>query len=167
MEKEYKKVANWVTPKKKHGLPVFPEEIVMGGMTADGETLYVARAEHDNDTLPGKVQQNHSHCYVGYNGEEYSKESYKVLVNPAKSNLDWVAASGGSVPAGALQGGRTAEGEALFIGRCKHGGDTVCGKSFQSPFRHHIDSTKVIFDLAYGEKSPGSKSGARGGFGRT
>ncbi|CAG0886304.1 unnamed protein product [Darwinula stevensoni] len=125
---KYKKAAKWVAPKKENGKPVFPEGIVMGGMTADGETLYVARAEHNGDLLPGKLHPSHFVCYVAYNGKEHPKETYQVLVNPAKSNLDWVAASGGSVPAGALQGGRTAEGEALFIGRCKHGDDLVCGK---------------------------------------
>ncbi|CAG0886306.1 unnamed protein product [Darwinula stevensoni] len=107
----------------------FPDGAVEGGMTADGEKLYVARTEHKGDLLPGKLHPSNSVCYVTYAGAEHHKDTYHVLVNPAKSNLDWVAASGGSVPAGALQGGRTAEGEALFIGRCKHQEHLLCGKA--------------------------------------
>ncbi|CAG0886305.1 unnamed protein product [Darwinula stevensoni] len=121
---KYKKVAKWVESSHGH----YPDGAVEGGMTSSGEKLYVARAEHNGDVLPGKLHPSHSVCYVAHNGKEHGKNIYQVLVNPARSNLGWVAASRGSVPAGTLQGGRTARGEALFIGRCKHAGDLVCGK---------------------------------------
>ena len=46
-----------------------------------------------------------------------------------QENLDWVPASLGSVPAGALQGGHTADGEVLYIGRYNFEGTLICGKA--------------------------------------
>ncbi|CAG0882416.1 unnamed protein product [Darwinula stevensoni] len=52
-----------------------------------------------------------------------------VLVSRKQENLDWVPASLGSVPPGALQGGHTDDGEALYIGRYIYEGTYICGKA--------------------------------------
>jgi hypothetical protein len=42
--------------------------------------------------------------------------------------VEWVPASGGNVPEGALPSGETEEGEPLFVGRASHEGTLTVGK---------------------------------------
>jgi len=47
---------------------------------------------------------------------------------PAQARLQWVAASGGTVPGGALQGGQEANGSPLYICHAMHLGGVHPGK---------------------------------------
>lgn len=42
--------------------------------------------------------------------------------------ISWKPSSNGSVPAGAVEAGATADGEKLYIGRVSHDGSTTPGK---------------------------------------
>lgn len=53
--------------------------------------------------------------------------SSQVLV-PDETQFEWLSASGGSVPSGAIQGGRTKAGETLYIGRALHDRELIVGK---------------------------------------
>uniref|UniRef100_A0A1I8M5Y8 Uncharacterized protein n=1 Tax=Musca domestica TaxID=7370 RepID=A0A1I8M5Y8_MUSDO len=53
---------------------------VPAGITCDGETLYVGRAEHAGSLSVGKVHPSHGCIYIPFGGEEASIESYEVLV---------------------------------------------------------------------------------------
>ncbi|XP_077500427.1 natterin-3-like, partial [Amblyomma americanum] len=44
------------------------------------------------------------------------------------ATLEWLPGSDGSVPSGALPGGKTASGEQLYIGRARHEGMLIPGK---------------------------------------
>jgi len=46
------------------------------------------------------------------------------------SEVEWVPASGGHVPEGALPSGETEEGEPLFVGRASHEGTMTVGKVY-------------------------------------
>lgn len=50
---------------------------------------------------------------------------FKVL---CEQRFDWVPASDGYIPEGAVEGGRTAEGEPLYIGRAFESGSHTVGK---------------------------------------
>ncbi|KAI0767192.1 hypothetical protein C8Q74DRAFT_938118 [Fomes fomentarius] len=52
---------------------------VRGGNGADGTTLYIARAEINGGTYPGRVQVD-GNAQIPYNGVEKSATEYKVLV---------------------------------------------------------------------------------------
>ena len=54
-----------------------PAGAVIGGQDG-GETLYVARAEHAGDMLPGKLVPSHRVCYVPWGCGEHSKSNYEV-----------------------------------------------------------------------------------------
>ncbi|CAH0401521.1 unnamed protein product [Chilo suppressalis] len=60
-----------------------PPGAIVGGHTANGETLYVGRATYAggfrNYNIPGKVHQSHQCCYIGVAGKEVSKTTYEVL----------------------------------------------------------------------------------------
>lgn len=74
------------------------------------------RAHHCDDLIPGKLLSGvnyANHCHVSYNGQEFSKNSFEVLLN---TGFSWVQASDGNVPHHAVVGGRTSSGENLYIG---------------------------------------------------
>ncbi|CAG0901449.1 unnamed protein product [Darwinula stevensoni] len=98
-----------------------PIGAVVGGEDG-GEALYVARAEHEGDMLPGKLVPSHRVCMQG-------TPTPLVLVSDDMAKLVWLPGSAGSIPSGALKGGQTASGEPLYIGRCKQGNTLTCGKA--------------------------------------
>ncbi|KAG8227435.1 hypothetical protein J437_LFUL000444 [Ladona fulva] len=44
----------------------------------DGNSLYVARAYHEGDLIPGKLNPKHGLCYISWGGMEYEKKEYWV-----------------------------------------------------------------------------------------
>lgn len=52
----------------------------------------------------------------------------QVLGNPGAVTMAWVAGSAGKIPSGALEGGKSGDGEILFIGRVCVDGVVSCGK---------------------------------------
>lgn len=77
----------------------------------------------------------------------------QVLVSDNIADFFWVPGSNGSVPSGAVQGGVSPGGEALFIGRTLHAGTLTPGKvqpslrSLYIPYggsEHRYDSYEVL-----------------------
>uniref|UniRef100_A0A1I8NZK1 Farnesoic acid O-methyl transferase domain-containing protein n=1 Tax=Stomoxys calcitrans TaxID=35570 RepID=A0A1I8NZK1_STOCA len=100
-----------------------PPNAVSGGR--DGhEQLYIARARHAADLIPGKLHPSHGCCYVAFGGEEHSHRQYEVLCN---SYGRWIPFNG-RLPPNALLGGNTANGEPLYISRVHHDGAITIGK---------------------------------------
>ncbi|XP_076369612.1 natterin-3-like [Tachypleus tridentatus] len=119
----YQNVAEWVNAARGH----IPSHAVQGGY--DGrDTIYVGRVYHQGDVIPGKIQPSHGCCYVPWGGNEHAHHDYQVLVNRHGSVMEWHSASNGTVPPGAIQGGRTNSGEPLFIGRVHQNGSVTVGK---------------------------------------
>ena len=65
--------ATWVDA--NHG--VVPPGAVPAGFD-NGEQLYVGRARHAGDIIPGKVVPSHQVCYLPWGGLEQSKTEYQV-----------------------------------------------------------------------------------------
>lgn len=101
---------------------------VVGGYDVNGETLYVGRALLSGDILPGKIVPSHHTCYVPWGGKEHAVRDYQVLTLTGDIQLDWIHASNGHYPSGAIEGGMTGNGEKLFIGRAHHHGSHCIGK---------------------------------------
>ena len=87
--------------------------------------MYVGRAHHSGDLIPGKLLSSTHRCHVPYDGNEFSLEIFEVLVN---NNYTWVVSSNGNVPPNAVPGGQTSSGEALYVGRATHNGLVTPGK---------------------------------------
>ncbi|CAG9764549.1 unnamed protein product [Ceutorhynchus assimilis] len=102
-----------------------PSTAIHGGYDIDGTQIYVGRAFHEGDWLPAKVMPEKNVAYVAYNGQEHAKDRYQVL---CEQRFDWVPSSGGHVPPGAVEGGRTSDGETLYVGRVHHEGSLTVGK---------------------------------------
>jgi hypothetical protein len=93
-----------------------PTNALVGGYEIDKSPLYICRHTYNGDLLPGKASHRLG-CHVNYKRREYElKSDYQVLVG---SNVDWVPRHGADpVPKNAFQGGNTASGIPLYIGRC-------------------------------------------------
>ncbi|CAL1288387.1 unnamed protein product [Larinioides sclopetarius] len=119
----YRPVAEWVQA-SSGSIPPNAIEVGYDG----GDIIYVGRAHHQGDNIPGKLVPAHGSCYVAWGGEEHAYHQYEVLVAPYGVSLEWRFASGSDLPPGAIQGGSTADGEPLFIGRVNHEGAMCSGK---------------------------------------
>ncbi|KAH7948612.1 hypothetical protein HPB51_028462 [Rhipicephalus microplus] len=118
----YRPVCEWVICFENR----IPYNAVPGGEDS-GETIYIGRAVHNGEVIPGKVVPSHSCCYVAYEGAEHSHRDYQTLISDG-TPLSWVPASDGALPTGAVQGGVCASGEPLYIGRAYHEGTLTIGK---------------------------------------
>jgi len=106
-----------------------PAHAVPGG-TENGETLYIARAQHGGSIVPGKLHCSHRTAYIPYGGQEHRKTNYEILCFKGQcgTSLEWVNASHGAVPSGALKIGKEANGVALYAARAFIENDWTPGK---------------------------------------
>ena len=111
----------WV--KYSDGMPL--SGAVIGGYD-QGNPLYVARALHEGCIVPGKFHAVYKTSYISWAGKELEKkEGFDLLLGSA---LDWKPAADGSVPDGAVEGGRRPDGGPLYIARAKVNGVESIGK---------------------------------------
>lgn len=113
---------SWINAANGH----VPGDAFKAGRDENG-ILYIGRAKHKNDLLPGKVVPAHSTVYVCYGGKEIAKDEYQVLCGFA---FYWVPISieHGPLPQRAVSAGQTGSGEILYIGRVVHRGVDIVGK---------------------------------------
>jgi len=100
-----------------------PPDAPEGGI--DGEPLFIARARHEGDLIPGKLVPSHRVAYVSYGGGEHPHSDYEVLVG---CHPRWIQVEGANIPPDAVPAGETSDGEPLFIGRVHHEGSVTLGK---------------------------------------
>ncbi|CAH0697239.1 unnamed protein product [Spodoptera exigua] len=101
---------------------------VVGGHEGwDGSPLWVIRAWHNGDLMPGKLSVRHNAASVVYAGKEISVQNIEVLC-ARPEDLRWIPASNGNVPPGAIPGGRTSSGETLYVGRARYQLSVTPGK---------------------------------------
>jgi hypothetical protein len=102
-----------------------PEEAFKAGRDENG-IIYICRARHEGDLIPGKVSPAVGIASVSYNGKEHTVEEYEVLCGFA---FYWMPTTGDdTLPGRALSSGQTASGEVLYVGRVLHNGYDVVGK---------------------------------------
>ncbi|XP_076250164.1 uncharacterized protein LOC143190001 isoform X2 [Rhynchophorus ferrugineus] len=139
----------WVDSHSSYGVP---STALRGGHDIDGAEIFVGRAFHEGDWLPAKVIPDKRIAYVAYGGSEHMKHEYQIL---CEQRFDWVPSIDGAIPPGAVEGGRTSDGEPLYIGRVHHDGAITVGKVHSShgvcyiPFDgkempHHVYEVLVL-----------------------
>ncbi|KAJ8913705.1 hypothetical protein NQ315_007422 [Exocentrus adspersus] len=67
---------DWVHSSGGH----IPPGAVEGGITSQGERLYIGRANHQGSTTVGKVHPSHRVLYIPFGGQEVPHSSYEILV---------------------------------------------------------------------------------------
>lgn len=96
----------------------------------DGSPLWVIRSWYNGELIPGKLSVRHNSASIVNDGKEIPVQNIEVLCAKPEE-LRWVPASNGSVPPGAIPGGRTATsngGETLYIGRARYQLSVTPGK---------------------------------------
>ncbi|KAK7862740.1 hypothetical protein R5R35_002512 [Gryllus longicercus] len=136
--------------------PLFPRQsaengkipcgAVWAGLDKNGDNMYVARARHEQDLLPGKVVPSKGGMFVSYGGQEHSKCAYEVMLG--RGAVAWQQCSGGRVPPKAVEAGRTCDGEKLYVGRVVHDGALTPGKVHSSHRKCYIpfDGKEFAYD---------------------
>ncbi|XP_053674451.1 natterin-4-like [Anopheles nili] len=115
---QYRKITDW-----------FPSDAVLAGHDIDKSPIYIGKANHESDQIPGKIIPSRGIASVCYYGKEHNKDSFEVLCG---SNVAWISAEFGRVPPNAVPGGYTSSGEILYIGRTKYLGSITPGKIHRS-----------------------------------
>lgn len=96
-----------------------PDDAVEGGWChSTKEKIYVARAKSYNCTLtPGALKKSAQGCTYSKDSYQQHSNVYEVLVNPGnRAALQWVT-SKAPVPPSAVEGGFSAPGMTLYVGR--------------------------------------------------
>ena len=94
------------------------------GLLEEGkEPVYIARAEHQGQLIPGTLIPSMGVAYVSWGALAHSKEAYQVLVKSNNCNLSWQARSGVQsspvqVPEGAVLGGYNLNNQDLSLYVC-------------------------------------------------
>lgn len=110
---------NWVPTTATMASYLSGQAVVAGREGWDGSPLWVIRAWHNDDLIPGKFSIRHNSASVTYNMKEVPVQNIEVLIAKPGS-LRWIPASRGNVPPGAIPGGKTSSGETLYVGRAKY-----------------------------------------------
>ncbi|CAB3385235.1 Hypothetical predicted protein [Cloeon dipterum] len=86
----------------------------------------MARAWIDGSLVPGYVKLSSHVAYFAHEGQVVTKQEFQLFIN---GNLEWLEyEQGDPFPFKALQVGRTAENEPLFIGSVEVEGVELYGK---------------------------------------
>ncbi|KAG7310095.1 hypothetical protein JYU34_004633 [Plutella xylostella] len=96
-----------------------PRAVVAGHEGWDSSPLWVIRAHHAGDLVPGKLAIKHKAAFIPHNMRELRVHNFEVLCAPPGSTR-WLPASNGNVPVGAIPAGNTVSAEPLYIGRVRH-----------------------------------------------
>jgi Protein of unknown function (DUF3421) len=130
------------TRKKYSKLQVFsfhyrgvPSDQFPRGREANYEPLYVIRAEHNGQLMPGKFNADRQGAYVAYWDKEISVPNFEFLT---AKNVKWQPSSNGNPISRSVDGGRTSYGETLYICRVRHNGSIVPGKAHLSQRGCHV-----------------------------
>ena len=101
----------------------------------EGDKLYICRGWYKGGLHPGKVARSSSACHIGWGGHEERVNPFEVLVSEV---FNWTAASGGSVPSGAVAAGEEYDGARLYICRGKYRNGIHPGKVGSTLVACHI-----------------------------
>uniref|UniRef100_A0A0K8TPN2 Uncharacterized protein n=1 Tax=Tabanus bromius TaxID=304241 RepID=A0A0K8TPN2_TABBR len=102
-----------------------PPSAVFAGNDSNGDAIYVGRALCNGDQVPCKVIPDKNAAFLPYDGREIPATSYEVLCG---HGYTWVPSVGGQILPHAVIGGRTSDGEPLYIGRANYAGSITPGK---------------------------------------
>lgn len=102
-----------------------PHQGLIAGNDVDGTQIYLARAFHEGEQIPGKFMPTKHAMYICWNGQEILKHQFEIFSVP---HARWVPSGHGSIPPGAVIGGNTTTGEPLYIGRTFYQGSLTPGK---------------------------------------
>ncbi len=135
----------WVT-----GRDGFAGDSPVWGGTDNQQDIFVCRAEHNGELIPGKLHTNYQKCYVAYGHKEHEYSRYSVL----QQGGYWWEPLTGAIPSNAVIGGSD-KGEPLFICISIVDGEWTTGKYLEShdvcysPWGGEEHSNRELYILVY------------------
>lgn len=102
-----------------------PANALVTGFTPR-EFLYSCRGTVENGVHLGKIRAGLAGCLIPVGGREQTVTVYEVLSGPPQK---WIPATTGDVPARAVDVGRTASGQPLYVCRGVRNNELVPGKT--------------------------------------
>ncbi|CAH0399177.1 unnamed protein product [Chilo suppressalis] len=118
---------DWVSATTSSAVNYSHRAFVGGREGWDGSPLWIIRAHHSGEFIPGKLAIKHRAAYVPYCGKEVPVHNFEILL-AQPSAVRWLPGSYGQVPIGAIPAGNTHAGEPLYIARVSHQGSFTPGK---------------------------------------
>ncbi|XP_053615808.1 cell division protein ZipA-like isoform X2 [Plodia interpunctella] len=101
---------------------------VVGGKEGyDGSPLWIIRAHHKGEMIPGKLNIKHRYAYIPSLGKEIPVHNFDVLCSKP-GGVQWLSAKNGQVPKKAVEAGYAINAEPLYIGRVSHKSSLTPGK---------------------------------------
>lgn len=111
--------ANW----EGHSFGGLPNWAASAGWEANGDPLYICRAQYSGGLHIGKIRHGFDGCNIGYGGQEITVSYYEVWTD----SLNWAPGQGDRF-SNAYDAGHEANGQPLFICRAEHAGGLHIGK---------------------------------------
>ncbi|GBP08112.1 hypothetical protein EVAR_2910_1 [Eumeta japonica] len=110
---------DWVQTTPFNAPQLSGRAVVAGYEGHDGSPLWVIRARHNNDLVPGKYAVKHRAAFIPFAGKEISVQDIEVMIAQPGA-VRWVPSSHGAIPTGAIAAGNSANLEPLYIGRAHY-----------------------------------------------
>ncbi|XP_053605719.1 uncharacterized protein LOC128672526 isoform X2 [Plodia interpunctella] len=118
---------DWIPASSLNARSLEYKAFVGGKEGWDGSPLWVIRARHNNEYVPGKLAIKHRSAYIPYGGQEVQVQNFEVLCTTPGA-VRWLPGSNGQVPVEAIAAGNTVSGEPLYIAKVRHRGSITPGK---------------------------------------
>ncbi len=109
--------AGWAPASNGH----IPSGSLVSGHEANGDKLYVCRANYKGGVHPGKVRKGFRACNIGWGSKEISVKKYETYVI-------WQKGKNGEIPSSAVIAGKESNGETLYTCRGQYNGGVHSGK---------------------------------------
>ena len=113
VEHEYKEYEALVIHPKKHSWVKW-QGVVPANAVFASDRYIVIKGWHNNEFIPGKLHTTENKAYVPWGGKETEVTEFDVLTHAPGTHLEWVKASHGHVPEGAIG---PIGNDNLFVGR--------------------------------------------------
>ncbi|CAH8508364.1 unnamed protein product [Dicrocoelium dendriticum] len=96
-----------------------------------GDGVYVCRAKHEGEMIPGKFVSCYNTAYTAYGGIEHKKQHFEFLCDSAVGDIQshqWKPDSDGKTHHHTVVGGITVNGRPSYIARTSIDGEIVVGR---------------------------------------
>ncbi|XP_035441020.2 uncharacterized protein LOC118269807 [Spodoptera frugiperda] len=91
--------------------------VVAGYRGSDGAPQIIIRAIVNNALVPGNMPKKNDNGYIGWEGEVHAAKTFELCCVKDETKISWKRFIDGQLPERAIEGGYTADGVKLYIGR--------------------------------------------------
>ncbi|XP_013186208.2 trithorax group protein osa-like [Amyelois transitella] len=120
-------IVSWIPATPNTAQDLEYKAVVGGREGYDGSPLWVIRAHHMGELIPGKLAIKHRYAFIPNLGKEIPVHNFEVLCTKP-GGVKWISSKNGKVPENAVVAGNTINAEPLYIGRVSHKSSLTPGK---------------------------------------